>query len=214
MKKKRPGIAGEAHRHRRPAEEARPPTPAKPKPQRASASARPRPAPQPKAASPANEQAVIPGRSASNRLIAQVVLSTIGLAVSIYLTATRVAPDSAPLVCSVGGCEQVAASSESSIGPVPVAALGVVWFVAMLALAVASVRSNGPLLTMARLIWGVAGLLSVLYLIYAEVFVIRAICQWCTAVHVIVIALVTLAAMDYRMWRTTVARLQAPATTT
>ena len=35
-----------------------------------------------------------------------------------------------------------------------------------------------------RLGWAVVGLCTILYLLYAELFAIDALCLWCTAVHV------------------------------
>jgi uncharacterized membrane protein len=40
-----------------------------------------------------------------------------------------------------------------------------------------------------RLAWAVVGLGTVLYLLYAELFEIDAICLWCTSVHVLTLLL-------------------------
>ena len=42
---------------------------------------------------------------------------------------------------------------------------------------------------MARLALACAGIAFVMWLVYAELFVIRAICLWCTAMHVLTFAL-------------------------
>ena len=72
----------------------------------------------------------------------------------------------------------------------PVAVLGLVFFAVMLVLQLppcggAPSRPCGS----GRLAWAVVGLGTVLYLLYAELFSIDAICLWCTAVHVLTLVL-------------------------
>lgn len=113
-----------------------------------------------------------------------------GLLVSLYLTGTHYFSDQVPLACSTGGivnCEQVTTSAQSTIGPVPVAVLGSLWFAGWLALGI------GARVAWVRLGWAALGLLAVFYLVYAELFLIGAICLWCTVVHICVIALFLLA---------------------
>jgi uncharacterized membrane protein len=116
----------------------------------------------------------------------------LGLLVSAYLVATHYFVDQVPLACTTGGivdCEQVTSSAESMIGPLPVAVLGLVWFGGLLVLlAIRRWRPSSQLLMM-QLAWSIAGLASVFYLVYAELFLIGAICLWCTVIHAIVVAL-------------------------
>lgn len=117
-------------------------------------------------------------------------LTVVGVAIAVYLSVVHYSQESVPLLCSSSGlvnCAQVTTSPQSMIGPLPVAALGVLWFVVMLVLLVMGGRS-GPL-AVVRLLWAAIGLLVVFYLIYAELFLVGAICLWCSAVHVLVIAL-------------------------
>jgi uncharacterized membrane protein len=86
-------------------------------------------------------------------------------------------------------CDQVTNSAESMVGPLPVAVLGVVWFVVFLGLVGAYRWRHARQLLNVQVGWAVLGLLSVFYLVYAELFWIGAICLWCTAIHVIVAAL-------------------------
>ncbi len=125
------------------------------------------------------------GRRWSRTVAWQLGLGVLGLVISAYLVATHYFAEQVPLACSTGGlvdCEQVTTSAESMVGPVPVAVLGVVWF--GLALALALGRA-----TRLQMVWAVLGLLTVFYLVYVELFVIGALCLWCTAVHLIVVAL-------------------------
>jgi uncharacterized membrane protein len=48
---------------------------------------------------------------------------------------------------------------------------------------------------MVRLVLAVAGVLFVLWLVFAELFVIRAICLWCSVMHVLTFALFVLIAL-------------------
>jgi len=111
------------------------------------------------------------------------LLGLLGLGISLYLTLAHYASGQIPLACASGGvvnCELVTSSAESVIGPVPVALLGVVWFAVQLGLT----KVNGPY----QLAWAATGLAFIFYLVCVELFVIGALCLWCTAVHLIVVA--------------------------
>jgi uncharacterized membrane protein len=118
------------------------------------------------------------------------LLALLGLAISVYLMVVHYAQGEVPLACAPGGvvnCELVTSSAESGVGPVPVALLGVVWFGMYLSLVLRG--TAGPY----RLAWAATGLAFVFYLVYAELFLIGALCLWCTAVHFVVLALFLLA---------------------
>jgi uncharacterized membrane protein len=126
-------------------------------------------------------------------------LGLLGLAIAVYLVAAHYLAGEVPLACVTGGivnCEQVTSSPQSMIGPVPVAVLGVAWFCGFLGLQAARSWRPAGALALAPLVWSVAGLLVVFYLIYAELFLIGAICLGCTAVHGLVIALFLLSVWD------------------
>ena len=73
---------------------------------------------------------------------------------------------------------------------VPVALLGLAWFLAMTALCSPwAWRSSGTVDPPARQVAVWSAMAFVLWLVYAELFVIRAICLWCTAAHVLAFAL-------------------------
>ena len=123
------------------------------------------------------------------------VLAVAGIAVSAYLTYTHYG-STAILACSGSGlvnCERVTTSAQSIVAGVPVAVLGLVWFAVTAALvSPAGWRSSAPWVRWARLVDLAAGMAMVLWLVYAELFVIRAICLWCTVVHVLVFVLFVL----------------------
>ena len=120
------------------------------------------------------------------------VLAVAGLAVSAYLTFEHFT-DNSTLACSIGGvvdCAKVATSAWSYVLGIPVAVLGLVFFAVTTALCLPRVwRSPAAWLDVARLGWLTVGLGMALYLVWAELYRINAICLWCTAVHVITFVL-------------------------
>lgn len=112
--------------------------------------------------------------------------SAAGLAVASYLTYEHFT-SSSTLACSDSGainCLKVTTSAYSAVAGVPVAVLGLVFFVVMLVLQLPPVwRRTDRALRLGRVAWAGLGLCTVLYLLYAELFAIDAICLWCTAVH-------------------------------
>jgi uncharacterized membrane protein len=131
--------------------------------------------------------------------IVLVLLACLSLAISIYLTIVHY-DSTVPVVCSASGlvnCENVLTSSYSVVPgtTLPVAIPGILWSVVALALPLA-VLKFGPELRRVRVaeaLWGFCGLLTVFYLVYAEIVQIHNICAWCTGVHVIVLLYLLLA---------------------
>jgi uncharacterized membrane protein len=115
------------------------------------------------------------------------LLSLFGLGVSIYLTITHF--DKMALVCSDNGainCAKVTSSPQSVIIGIPVAMLGLAFFVPMVLLCLpAAWRSADRRIHLARLLLSVTGVGMIIYLIIAELFIIKAICLWCSSVHLI-----------------------------
>lgn len=132
----------------------------------------------------------------ADRLI--VALASVGLAIAGYLTLLHY-DTNVPLVCTVGSfvnCETVLSSPSATVAGVPVAVWGLAWFGVALVLAALAMRAGaadrGAAVRTVLLAWTVAAILVVLYLVYQEVGVVGKVCAWCTAVHVIVIAMLTL----------------------
>ena len=123
--------------------------------------------------------------------IATLVLSVAGLGIATYLTITHF--DKVALVCSDNGainCTKVTTSPQSVIFGIPVAMLGLAFFIPMIALCLpVSWRSADRRIHLARLVLSVTGVGMILYLITAELFIIKAICLWCSGVHVITFVL-------------------------
>jgi uncharacterized membrane protein len=121
-----------------------------------------------------------------------VLLAAAGLADSVYLTIVHYS--NAPLACvntGVVNCDLVTRSSYGVVPgtAIPVSLSGIVWFAAVLALALAATRL--PPLRAAGLLMAVSavGALVVLYLVYVELIRLHHICEWCTVAHVAVIGI-------------------------
>lgn len=133
---------------------------------------------------------------------ASLVLCLAGLGASGYLTAAHYLSSNI-LVCSDSGavnCAKVTSSAASKLAGVPVSDLGLAFFAGMLLLCLpAAWRSARPEVHRLRLAGAVGGVGFCLYLIYSELFRVRAICIWCSVVHVITFALflVVLARQDH-----------------
>ncbi len=132
------------------------------------------------------------------------VLSLIGLGVSIYLTYTHYTEPRA-LACPDTGainCTKVTTSAQSMVfGIFPVAVLGLVFYVFMTAVTSPwGWRAASPVIRWARLIGAAAGILFVFYLIYVEALVVHAICLWCTGVHVVTFLLFVLIMVSAAAW--------------
>ena len=123
--------------------------------------------------------------------VTTLLLSLAGLGVSIYLTITHF--DKVLLVCDTNAtinCEKVTTSPQSAILGIPVAMLGLLFFVPMILLCLpAAWRSADRRIHLARLVLSVTGVGMILYLIIAELFIIKAICLWCSSVHLITFVL-------------------------
>lgn len=120
-------------------------------------------------------------------------LSLIGVGLSTYMTIAHFT-EVAILACSGRGelsCTAVTTSPQSRVMGIPVAILGLGFFVVMSILSSPPLWQRGaPWLALSRTALAVAGLLFVFWLIAAEVLIIGHVCLWCTGVHVVMIALV------------------------
>lgn len=118
--------------------------------------------------------------------LALAVVGLVGIAISVYLTWTKMS-GVLPVCGPGGGCEVVEASEYSSVGPVPLAAFGILDSLAMVVLALWWGRAGDRRAAYAAYALGLAGVLIEAYLVYLELFVIHAICVWCVAYGVTVV---------------------------
>jgi uncharacterized membrane protein len=140
---------------------------------------------------PAAAEVVAP---AAWRPVAAILLSLAGLGVSTYLTVAHFGHF--PLVCSDTGlvnCERVTTSPQSYFLGIPVAFLGLLFFVGMTAVNLPVLwRATDRRIHVLRLAMAVVGMCFVLYLVATELLVIKNICLWCTSVHAITFLLFVL----------------------
>lgn len=112
-----------------------------------------------------------------------IALSVAGISVSIYLTVLHFI-GFAPACPTTGpvNCEAVLTSPYAVIAgtSVPMSAAGILWFAVSAAL---WTRPFGRV----QLAWSLAGLATVLYLVFIEIVRIGAICLWCSAAHLLVV---------------------------
>jgi uncharacterized membrane protein len=107
------------------------------------------------------------------------VLATAGAAIAGYLTYARFTHTT--LACSTGGCEVVQRSDYAELAGIPVALLGLAAYVFLLGTAF---LSSEPARAAAAAV-AVAGAAFSAYLVYIQIAVIDAICQWCIASDVV-----------------------------
>ena len=113
--------------------------------------------------------------------VAIVATAAIGAAIATYLTVihyAHVAP-----VCTTGGCEKVQHSSYAELAGVPVALLGLLAYVGLIA--TAAVR--GLVASFAGVLIALVGIAFSGYLLWAQLGPIGAICQWCLGNDVVVV---------------------------
>jgi len=119
-----------------------------------------------------------------------VALAAAGLALSAYLTIEHFR-DPGTLACpatATVNCARVTTSAQATLLGVPVAVLGVAFFVAMV-LVCLPFAWRDLRLTVLRVALAGVGVGFVIYLVYAELFLVGSICLWCTAVHAVTLAL-------------------------
>ena len=134
-------------------------------------------------------------RSPGWRAITALVLSLAGFGDSMYLTIEHYTGNGS-LICSatsVVNCLKVTTSPESMVFGAPVALLGLIFFTAMIGINLPVLWRSGPKwIPWLRLAMVVGSMGFVIYLLYSELFSIKAICLWCTGVHVITFLLFVL----------------------
>ncbi len=132
---------------------------------------------------------------------ASLVLAVLGLGVSAYLTYEHFT-GSTTLACSENGivnCGAVTKSQYAAIAGVPVALIGLLFYIGITLLCLPQLWGRSRGVDLLRLVSLGAGVLMVLWLVYAELFRIDRICLWCTSVHVITVVLFAVVAVAEAM---------------
>jgi len=123
--------------------------------------------------------------------MASAALALVGLMVSVYLLLYKLGVVGTLKCVGSGGCERVNTSSWSTIGGVPVAAFGVAGYLVLLGIAMYGLRpdqAGRPQATRWLAALSALGVLFSLYLLALELFVIHAVCVWCSVSGVTILA--------------------------
>jgi uncharacterized membrane protein len=120
------------------------------------------------------------------------LLTLVGLGVASYLTYIHYAGINP--VCTAGGsCLKVQTSTYSKLAGVPVALMGLLGYVAIMASLLAPENETSRFATVVLTVLGFG---FSAYLTYRELFSIHAVCEWCASSAVILTVLMCLA-----IWR-------------
>jgi uncharacterized membrane protein len=115
------------------------------------------------------------------------ILDLCGLGIALYLSVVELS-GGVPVCGPIHGCEEVARSEYSRIAGIPVAVFGVVLSLVLLSLAVAWWKTDLYALLLAHYGLSLAGVIFEAYFLYLQVFVIGAVCIWCTSYGLTLIA--------------------------
>lgn len=102
-----------------------------------------------------------------------VAAALVGVGIAGYLTYVHYAHTSP--ICTTGGCEQVQKSKYAELAGVPVALLGLLAYLCLIALAFV----RGAAAATAGVFVAIVGVAFSGYLLWAQLGPIGAICQWC-----------------------------------
>lgn len=136
-----------------------------------------------------------------NRRRAIAVLALLGVLDSVYLLLAKLGFIGG-LSCTIShGCDMVNSSSYSEFLGVPVSAIGLAGYLALFVLAIVGIQPkwvDDPLPDRAISLLSGLAVIFTLYLTYAEVFILGAICQWCVVSQIAIIAILILSLLGTR----------------
>jgi uncharacterized membrane protein len=134
--------------------------------------------------------------------MASAALALVGLLVSLYLWLWKIGALGA-LACGDGGCERVQLSPYARIAGIPVAFIGVVGYLAILATSIAGlqeplIRRRWP--TDAIVVLAAIGVAFTAYLTYLEAAVIESWCRGCLVSAAIIVAILGAGSVGRVRW--------------
>ena len=128
------------------------------------------------------------------KLLVLVVMSVFGLAAALEVLATYYYLGQTPPGCNPGGffdCDKVLGSSYSKVFGIPLELFAVAYFVVNLALVYLIAFGSQRMFRLSLktiFAWRFLGLLLVPYLVIIELFILHAVCIYCTMMHVAIVA--------------------------
>ncbi|NIR46680.1 MAG: vitamin K epoxide reductase family protein [Gemmatimonadetes bacterium] len=139
-----------------------------------------------------------------NRRRAIAVLALLGILDSTYLLLAKLGYIGS-LSCSIShGCDLVNTSRYSSFLGLPVAGIGLAGYLVLMVIALVGLQPrwlNDPRPDRLLAVLSGVAVAFTLYLTYAEIFWLRAICQWCVVSQVAIIAIFVLSLLGLRRKR-------------
>lgn len=106
------------------------------------------------------------------------ILSIVGISDTTYLTIKRYSQDS--INCSIfEGCDFITTSSYSAIFGVPVAILGIIFYVSVFVLTVWYLKSKNKKALVSILGLSGVGFLMSIWFVYTQAFILNAFCFYC-----------------------------------
>lgn len=106
------------------------------------------------------------------------IIGFIGFLDSTYLTIQHYRGE--PPKCAIfTGCATVAASQYATVGPIPLALLGSLYYLAIFVLSVAYFDTKKEHLIILISYLTIAGFFASIYFVYLQIFVIKALCLYC-----------------------------------
>jgi uncharacterized membrane protein len=130
------------------------------------------------------------------------VLALVGLFLSLYLTLYHYGLMGSLACGGANECEKVQASRYAELFGIPVAAYGIVGYLAILVIALAGVQDRWALSAAPTRLIALAsgaGVAFTAYLTYLELFVIHAICRWCVASAVLITLVFAVSLLSLRI---------------
>ena len=127
-------------------------------------------------------------------------LALVGIFISTYLTLYKLGVIG-ELSCTLGSCETVNMSRWSVFLGLPVAAWGLLFYLDVFGVALLGTLprwENEPVISIVLVAEAAIGVLFSAWLTYLELVVIEAICIWCVASAVIVLAILLASVADLR----------------
>jgi uncharacterized membrane protein len=124
--------------------------------------------------------------------LAPVVLAGLGACVAGWVLLAR--ETGAALACTTGGCEAVQSSPYAELAGLPVAALGLAGYLTLAAVGLA----DGERARTAFAALALAGVVFGAYLLYVQLAVIGAVCDWCLASDALIASLAAVAVLRLR----------------
>lgn len=122
-----------------------------------------------------------------------IILSIIGIFDASYLTAKHYLDQS--VYCPVGkNCETVLNSAYSTIYGIPIALFGALFYLAVLFIALAFLYTEKRIFLKTFFVITIPALLASLYLVYLQLFVIKAICAYCmvSAANILILFIISI----------------------